>query len=106
MSCFIYLDEFGDQIFISNRIMGGNGKNFYPEYYAVNSRTKEKLTPYTRSIKRARAMLKEYAKGDLFRKPLMRSKGWATCYGEKCLSCKSDICDGHVSMRIKRGLYA
>jgi hypothetical protein len=100
----IYLDEFGDQIFISNRIMGGNGKNLYPEYYVVNNHTKERLTPYTKSEKMARAMLKEYAQGDLFRKPLIKSKGWITCYGEKCLSCNSNVCDGHISMKIKRGL--
>jgi hypothetical protein len=98
MSGLIYLDECGDQIFITNRIRDGKGnKNPYPEYYGVNNHTGEKVTPAVRSEKRAEALLKEYAQ----RKSLMASKGWATCYGEKCLSCNSDICDGHVSMRLK-----
>jgi hypothetical protein len=97
---FLFLDENGDQVFVTNRIESNGKGKIWVDYYIVNTSGKHLSPKFKNKMKAQRALFK-YADGNSIRKPLEPTKGWSTCYGRNCLKCNSDICDGHKSIKIK-----
>jgi hypothetical protein len=102
----IYLDEYGNQVIISN-IIKSNGKKAWVEYYGINTGTHKRVTPVVKNKKLAEKLLTQFAKGDMFTPALDKSSGWPTCFSMKCLTCNYSSCDGKkaLNLRLKHNGY-